>query len=83
MARLSALFHISALTLTGVASWGTQSAQTQTFTVVYEFTGEACGYQPEGGLTLDRDGSLYGATTEGRGPGSVFQRKRARMKIGF
>ena len=48
MDRLSALFLISALTLTGVASWGTQSAQAQTFTVVYEFTGEACGVPARG-----------------------------------
>lgn len=40
MNRLSSLFVISALTLTGVASLETQSAQAQTFRIIHPFTGQ-------------------------------------------
>jgi uncharacterized repeat protein (TIGR03803 family) len=76
MNRLSTLLVISALTLTGVALLGTKSAQAQTFTIIYAFTGQNDGYRPYAGLTLDRAGNLYGTTTEDSGPGTVFQLKR-------
>jgi len=49
--------------LTGVL---TQSAQAQTYTVIYNFTGAQDGAFPEAGVTLDRGGNLYGTTS---GPG--------------
>ncbi len=39
------------------------SVQAQTFKVLYRFTGEADGYRPYAGLTLDRAGNLYGTTS--------------------
>jgi uncharacterized repeat protein (TIGR03803 family) len=73
MTRLSTFFVASALTLTGIASLGTQSAHAQTFRVIHTFTGEAEGSHPSTGLTLDRAGNLYGTTIFGLG--TVFQLK--------
>lgn len=56
--------------LTGVL---TQSAQAQTYTVIYNFTGGQDGAFPEAGVTLDRGGNLYG-TTSGQGSrGGVYK----------
>jgi uncharacterized repeat protein (TIGR03803 family) len=52
-----------------------QPMQGQTFRVIYAFTAGADGYQPYGGLTLDRGGNLYGTTTDYTGPGTVFRLK--------
>ncbi len=41
----------------------TQPAQSQTFTVLYNFAGGASGEYPSTGLTLDRGGNLYGTTS--------------------
>jgi hypothetical protein len=38
------------------------SAQAQTFSVLYTFTGQADGGQPIGGLIRDAQGNLYGTT---------------------
>src|SRR5271165_5903763 len=40
----------------------TQPAQTQTFKVLYNFTGGQDGASPEAGLTMDKAGNLYGTT---------------------
>jgi uncharacterized repeat protein (TIGR03803 family) len=40
-------------------------AQSQTFTVLHEFTGGPDGYQPQDGLTSDAQGNLYGTTEQG------------------
>jgi uncharacterized repeat protein (TIGR03803 family) len=51
------------------------SAQAQTFTVLYSFTGGADGYAPFAGLIRDAAGNLYGTTIEGGGSneGTVFK----------
>ena len=45
------------------------------FTVLYSFTGGAGGDYPDGGVTLDTSGNLYGTTTYGgaSGTGLVYQ----------
>lgn len=43
----------------------TQSAQAQTFNVIYNFAGGQDGSQPVAGLTTDEAGNLYGTTTQG------------------
>lgn len=57
--------------LTGPA---TQSAQAQTYKVIYNFIGAPSGWAPYAGLTMDAAGSLYGTTSDGvNGPGTVFE----------
>jgi len=53
----------------------TQSAQAQTFTVLYSFTGPPDGASPSAGLVRDAAGNLYGTTQHGGsagGYGTVF-----------
>lgn len=40
-------------------------AQSQTFTILHNFTGNSDGGQPTAGLTMDAAGNLYGTTTIG------------------
>ncbi len=56
----------------------TQSAQAQTPTVLYTFTGGADGAWPYAGLTMDRAGNLYGTAQGGgsKGAGTVFKLTR-------
>jgi hypothetical protein len=57
-----------------VAGVAAQSAQAQTFKVLYAFTGGADGGQPYAGVVLDASGNLYGTTAGGgRGSGVVFE----------
>jgi uncharacterized repeat protein (TIGR03803 family) len=54
----------------------TDSAQAQTFTVLYTFTNTADGEQPDASLFLDAAGNLYGTTQYGGtkgGFGTVFK----------
>ncbi len=57
----------------------TTTAQAQTFTLLYTFTGGADGGDPIGGLIMDAQGNLYGTTAEGgnlgclHGCGTVFK----------
>ncbi len=54
-----------------------QSAQAQTYKVLYSFTGGHDGASPEAGLTIDRGGNLYGTTNGGGvGYGAVFKLAR-------
>lgn len=55
---------ISTLVILLVSSLAAQSAQGQTFKVVYSFTGPD-GAEPQGGVVLDRKGNLYGSTSIG------------------
>ena len=50
-------------------------AGAQTFAVLHEFTNGVDGVQPEGGLTLDRAGNLYGTVSIGgtQHYGAVFK----------
>ena len=68
MAIMACLFisHVTATT-----------AQGQTFQVLHTFTGGADGAIPVGGLTMDRAGNLYGATSAGGNTGSSCQYGRA------
>jgi uncharacterized repeat protein (TIGR03803 family) len=51
----------------------TQSAQAQTFTVLHNFTGGPDGATPQGPLTMDQAGNLYGTDSGGgRGFGTVY-----------
>lgn len=47
------------------------SAQAQTFTVLYSFTGGTDGYLPAFGLLRDSAGNLYGSTFRGGDPTCV------------
>jgi uncharacterized repeat protein (TIGR03803 family) len=49
----------------------TQSAQAQTLTVLHNFTDGADGALPEGGLTMDRAGNLYGTASLGGNGGCL------------
>src|ERR1700686_5505825 len=51
------------LMLVGLAT--IRSAQAQTYTVLYAFTGKADGNGPFGGLVRDSAGNLYGTTIGG------------------
>jgi len=53
--------------------------QAQTLTVLHNFTGGGDGSYPEAGLTMDRQGNLYGTTAEGgaHGYGVVFRLSHA------
>ncbi len=56
----------------------TQSAQAQTYKVIYNFTGGKDGASPLYGLTFDRAGNLYGTAEYGgtSGDGTVFKLKQ-------
>ena len=57
---------VLALTLVlGLAGVVTESAQAQTFTVLYTFTGGVDGADPITALTRDAAGNLYGTTSDG------------------
>ena len=71
--------------LFALTAFVTQSAQAQTFTVLYDFTG-TCGANPEAGLTMDGAGHLFGTTNSGGtkgGFGSVFELAPAKKGGGF
>ena len=61
--------------------------QGQTYSVIHSFSGNADGSFPETGLTVDRNGNLYGTTTAGGrgscssefgpGCGSIFKMSRS------
>ena len=54
-----------------------QSAQAQTYKVLYNFTGGHDGASPEADLTIDHGGNLYGTTNGGGvGYGAVFKLAR-------
>jgi hypothetical protein len=73
------------LALTSVlmlADIATPTAQAQTFTILYSFTGGTDGAHPSGSLTRDAQSDLYGTTENGGagtcsagylGCGTVFQ----------
>jgi uncharacterized repeat protein (TIGR03803 family) len=58
-------------------------AQAQTFRVLHTFTGGPDGALPVGGLTMDRAGNLYGATSAGGNTGSNCQYGRAANGCGI
>ena len=64
-----------AIIVLGVAITGTQSAQAQTYNVLYTFTGGADGAFPFAPLIVDDAGNLYGTTEYGGSTqhGAVFK----------
>lgn len=54
------------------------SAEAQTFSVIYTFTGHSSSSNPIAGVTLDQHGNLFGTTAWGGafGGGTVFELKR-------
>ncbi|MGO9302971.1 MAG: choice-of-anchor tandem repeat GloVer-containing protein [Candidatus Korobacteraceae bacterium] len=57
-----------------------QPAQAQTLTVLHTFTGGQDGGYPEAGMTMDREGNLYGTTYDSSPPhydGNVFKMTRS------
>lgn len=71
-----ALFLVLAVAISLMAA---PAAQAQTFTVLHQFTGGVDGDQPEGGVTLDRAGNLYGSVSIGgtQHYGVVFKMSRS------
>jgi len=67
-AAMAALAIAIVFTLTVVLA---QSAQSQTFKVIYNFTGGGDGEYPYAGLTMDRAGNLYGTAAYGGGGGGT------------
>jgi len=78
----------AALALTvvfGLMTTISQSLQAQTYKVLYNFTGQADGLEPEAGMTMDKAANLYGTTIYGGtgcgggeyGCGTAFKLKRA------
>ena len=61
--------------LFGLTAVATQSAHTQTFTVLHSFTGGADGSNPVSPLTFDHSGRVYGTAYTGgaAGAGTVFR----------
>src|ERR1700691_1128808 len=55
-------------------------AQAQTFHVIYTFTGHSSAQNPIAGVTLDRQGNVYGTTAWGggsdNGSGTVYELQR-------
>ena len=72
--RFSPAGHI-ALAMFFFVSVAATSAWAQTYKVLHNFGGTGDGYDPEGGLAMDKNGNLYGVTFEGgaRGEGNVYQ----------
>lgn len=50
-------------------------SQSRTLTVLYSFTGPPDGAYPYGGVTMDRQGNLYGTTSQGGtyGKGTIYK----------
>lgn len=77
LGAVSAALTLAVVLVLGVIT--TQSAQAQTFTVLWPFAGGPSPASPDAGLTIDAAGNLYGATVYG-GPnnennyfGTVFE----------
>src|ERR1700685_781249 len=56
-----------------------RSTQAQTFHVIYTFTGHSNAQNPIAGVTLDRQGNVYGTTAWGGedAPGTVYELESA------
>lgn len=74
--KFARLTSIAAIALFAVLALpATMLAQTQTLTVLHNFTGAPDGIYPNGALLLDQSGNLYGTTSQGGtgGIGTVFK----------
>ena len=72
--RAPALAFALAITLL-LSVAATPEAQSQSFEVIYTFSGGADGAMPQAGMTVDAAGNLYGTTTDGgtSGGGTVIE----------
>jgi uncharacterized repeat protein (TIGR03803 family) len=66
MHRISAVFVTLTLSVVAYSSFASQTAQAQTYSILYSFHGPD-GYDPLAGLTLDKIGNLYGTSPFGLG----------------
>src|SRR5271166_3337245 len=75
MALRGARVALALVVVLGVEVGAAQSAQAQTFTLLYSFTGGGDGGNPDAGLVRDAAGNLYGTTANGgtTGGGVVFK----------
>jgi uncharacterized repeat protein (TIGR03803 family) len=71
--RLSAAASVAAGFVMAILA--AQSAEAQTYTVLYSFTGGTDGIDPAAGVIQDAEGNLYGTTFGGgtSGKGTVFK----------
>jgi len=62
-----------------LAIMATQSAQAQTYQVIYGFTGHSSAMHPIGGVTVDQHGNVYGTTAWGGAfdGGTAYELRRA------
>jgi uncharacterized repeat protein (TIGR03803 family) len=63
--RRAACFALTLALILLLATVAVPSAQAQTFTDLFNFTGSTTGASPEAGLVRDAAGNLYGATRRG------------------
>src|SRR5271165_1063128 len=78
MVRLIGSLVIATSLLLGLTVLLTPSAQAQTYTVLYDFTGGVDGGNPYAGLTADGAGKFYGTSFYGgAGYGAVLELRRA------
>jgi uncharacterized repeat protein (TIGR03803 family) len=83
-ARVASITMLALAVVLVLGVYATQSAEAQTYSVLYTFTGGADGKYPYGGLALDATkGSLYGTTYFGGtfGAGTVFRLGRTGEKV--
>ena len=76
LALRTTVFPFALMTLLLLLAGVSQPAESQTYKVIYNFTGNGSdGATPYGGPTLDRSGNLYGTTYLGGtyGSGSVYR----------
>ena len=59
--KRSVAWSVALVTVLGLVLL-TQSAQAQTYKVIYNFTNKSDGAQPRAGLTIDNAGNFYGTT---------------------
>jgi len=73
--KQSISLSVVAATMLALALATTQAAQSQTLTVIHDFTGGKDGSYPKAGLTMDKAGNFYGMASYGGtyGLGSIYK----------
>lgn len=79
--QLRCTYVLASVIVLGLEVFAAPSAQTQTFNVLYSFTGSSDGAFPEASMVMDAMGNIYGTTRGGRfsngGNGTVFEINKA------